>query len=51
MSKSFLDFASSTGATENGTRCKGMVVRSPVMPHRPLKVMRENKIEAWRDIL
>ena len=34
-----MDFASSTRATEDGTRWKGIVVKSSVVPQRPHKVM------------
>ena len=34
-----MDFASSTKATEDKTRWKGVVVKSSVVPKRPCKVM------------
>ena len=34
-----LDFASSTRAAEDGTRWKGIVVKSSVVPQRPHKIM------------
>ena len=34
-----MDFASSTRAAEDRTRWKGIVVKSPVVPQRPSKVM------------
>ena len=34
-----MDFASSTGAAENGSRWKGIVANSSVVPRRPSKIM------------
>ena len=41
-----MDFASSTRAAVNGTRWKGIVANSSVVPRRPSKVMRYNRIES-----
>ena len=41
-----IDFASSTRAAENGTRWKGSVAKSPVMPQRPNKDMGLNRIKS-----
>ena len=47
-----MDFASSTRAAENRTRWKGIVANSSVVPQRPSKVMKSNRIERWMtDIL
>ena len=34
-----MDFANSTRAAEDGTRWKGIVVKSSMMPQRPHRVM------------
>ena len=40
-----MDFASSSRATENRTRWKGIVANSSVVPRGPSKVIGQNRIE------
>ena len=40
-----LEFAKSQGAVENGEKWRKLVVKSPVVPHRPLRLRNNMKVK------